>query len=117
MSVGGLGGSDMGTKYSPLTTAVVSAGAVIASGAAYALLKYPPLACFGAAPDERDAALPGDDLIVAGLQSTRAISIQAAPEAIWPWLVQMGQDRGGFYSFDWLERVFGAEIHNADRIH
>jgi hypothetical protein len=44
-------------------------------------------------------------------------SAGALPEAIWPWLVQMGQDRAGFYSHDWLERIFGAEIHNSDRLH
>ena len=36
---------------------------------------------------------------------------------MWPWLVQLGQDRGGFYSYDWLERAFGDDIRNADRIH
>jgi hypothetical protein len=56
-------------------------------------------------------------LIAGGLQSTRAITIQAQPQDVWPWLVQMGKDRGGFYTYDWLERLFGAEIHNADRIH
>jgi hypothetical protein len=101
---------------SRITVAAV-VGAVMAGGAAYAFLDYPPCASLGATHEERDAALPGDDLIPNGLQSTRAITIQAPPEAIWPWLVQMGQDRGGFYSHDWLERLFGAEIRNADRIH
>jgi len=100
-----------------LITAAAAAGAVVAGGAAYALLEYPPCASLGATRAERDAALPGDDLIPDGLRSTRAITIQAPPEAIWPWLVQMGQDRGGFYSHDWLERLFGAEIRNADCIH
>jgi hypothetical protein len=36
---------------------------------------------------------------------------------VWPWLVQLGQDRAGFYSYDWLERLAGDNVHNADRIH
>jgi hypothetical protein len=39
--------------------------------------------------------------------STRAVSISARPEQIWPWLVQMGAGRGGLYSYDWLDRLFG----------
>ena len=50
------------------------------------------------------------------MTTTRAITIDAPPEAVWPWLVQMGQGRGGFYSYDWLENLFGLGIHNADRI-
>lgn len=45
-----------------------------------------------------------------------AVTINAPVDSVWPWLVQIGQDRGGFYSYDWLERAFGADIHNADRI-
>jgi hypothetical protein len=48
--------------------------------------------------------------------TTRAITIAAAAEAIWPWLVQMGQDRGGLHSYDWLENLFGLQFRNADRI-
>ena len=50
------------------------------------------------------------------LDATHAITIRASAEEIWPWLVQMGQGRGGFYSYDWLENLFGCDIHNADRI-
>jgi hypothetical protein len=46
-----------------------------------------------------------------------AVTIRATPDAIWPWLMQLGQDRGGFYSYAWLERLVGDDIHNADRIH
>ena len=48
--------------------------------------------------------------------STRVITIQASAADIWPWLAQIGQGRGGFYSYDWLENLIGCEIHNADRI-
>jgi hypothetical protein len=48
--------------------------------------------------------------------STRALTVHAPPAAIWPWLVQLGQGRGGFYSYEWLENLFAAGVHNADRI-
>jgi hypothetical protein len=47
---------------------------------------------------------------------TRAITIDATPADVWPWVVQLGADRGGFYSYDWLENLFGLGIHNADRV-
>jgi len=107
----------MNASRPSMTTAVATAAGVVASAAVYALVDYPLLAGLGATPAENQTGLPGDELIRDGLQSTRAIAIQAPPEDVWPWLVQMGQDRGGFYTHDWLERLFGAEIHNADRIH
>ena len=62
-------------------------------------------------------ALPGDELTPPPVeQNTRAITIAAPPEEVWPWLVQMGADRGGFYSYAWLENLFGLDIHNADGI-
>lgn len=57
--------------------------------------------------------MPGD---LSGSRWTRAILIDAAPEQIWPWLVQFGQGRGGWYSYDWLENLLGFDIHTADRI-
>jgi len=72
---------------------------------------------WGATPTETAGALPGDGLTEEPVeQCTRAISIAAPPDRVWPWLVQMGADRGGFYSYDWLENLFGLDIHNADRI-
>jgi hypothetical protein len=49
--------------------------------------------------------------------STRAITVDAPLPAVWPWLAQIGQDRGGFYSFTWLENLGGAHIRNTDSIH
>lgn len=95
-------------------------------GAGFALLAYVALAAvshplhrhWGARPDELAMSLPGD---FAGrhpaYEVNHAVTVRAPPEAIWPWLVQMGQDRGGFYSYDGLENAFGLRIHNADRIH
>ena len=44
--------------------------------------------------------------------SLHAVTIDAPPQRVWSWLVQTGQDRAGFYSYDWLERLFGADIRN-----
>jgi hypothetical protein len=72
---------------------------------------------WGATDEELAAPLPGDNLIAepAG-QITRAIEIAAAPEAVWPWVIQIGADRGGFYSYDWLENLFRLGIHSAGEI-
>lgn len=45
-----------------------------------------------------------------------AVTIDAPPDVVWSWLVQLGQDRAGFYSYDWLERVFLADVHNVYEI-
>lgn len=73
---------------------------------------------WGSSEAELRATLPGDD-IVANPHYTiqHAVTIEATPDVIWPWLVQLGQDRGGFYSYDWLERLVGDKVQNADRIH
>lgn len=73
---------------------------------------------WGATAAEADGGLPGDDLLAAAdLQSTRAITIKAPANDVWPWLAQMGQGRGGLYSYDFLENLAGLDIHSADRIH
>jgi hypothetical protein len=73
---------------------------------------------WGSTDAELVAALPGDDVVPnAHYTIQHAVTINAAPEEVWPWLVQLGQDRGGFYSYDWLERLVGDDIRNADRIH
>ena len=48
--------------------------------------------------------------------STRAVTVDTAPEAIWPWLVQMGPGRGGAYTYDWIENLFGLNMHSADEL-
>ena len=62
--------------------------------------------------------LPGDELVDGRIiQTTEGVWIDAEASAVWPWLVQMGQDRGGLYSYEALENFFGLQYHNADRIH
>lgn len=72
---------------------------------------------WGATGDEVRMPLPGDELVAdPAEQVTRAIAIEAPPEVVWPWIVQIGADRGGFYSYERLENLFRLDIHNADRI-
>ena len=72
---------------------------------------------WGATRDEAREELPGDEVVRRpSWQSTRAIDIAAPVEQVWPWLAQMGEDRGGLYSYEWLENLAGLEFHNADRI-
>ena len=72
---------------------------------------------WGATREEAAAVLPGDDLVPEPAeQTTQAVPIAAPAEEIWAWLVQMGQDRGGMYSYDWLENLFGLHIHTTDQV-
>jgi hypothetical protein len=72
---------------------------------------------WGASAQECDASLPGDDLIVSpDLTATRAITVRASAVQVWPWIAQLGQGRGGFYSYDFLENLAGCDIHSADRV-
>jgi len=72
---------------------------------------------WGATADEAGAELPGDELLAKpAIVTTRAVSVDAPAEAIWPWLVQMGPGRGGAYTYDWIENLFGLGMHSADTI-
>src|SRR5580765_8154 len=52
--------------------------------------------------------MAGDSLLVDPTYAgTMAVTVNASPEHIWPWLVQIGYRRGGLYSYDWLDRLFG----------
>ncbi|MGZ8801628.1 MAG: SRPBCC family protein [Mycobacterium sp.] len=73
---------------------------------------------WGTTKEECSMHLPGDELIRRPLvQSTEGVWIDAPPAAVWPWLAQIGQDRGGLYGFDTVERLIGLGYDNADRIH
>jgi hypothetical protein len=94
----------------------------VALATSVAVASYPVLLrhrclTWGATPDEIARPLPGDELLVAAdIVSTRAVTIDAPPDAIWPWLVQMGSGRGGAYTYDWIENLFGLGMHSADEI-
>jgi hypothetical protein len=48
---------------------------------------------------------------------THAVDIEAPAQTVWPWVAQMGADRGGFYSYQWLENLAGCELKNAEALH
>jgi len=82
------------------------------------ILLTPWMNRWGATDEEIAAALPGDELVPAPAKFfNRAITIHAKPEQIYPWLVQIGADKGGWYSYDWLETLANCPNTNADRIH
>jgi hypothetical protein len=98
---------------SPLALLAVPALAI-----AYLIAGRPRVLEWGARPDEVARRLPGDDVIEGvGIQTTRAITIDASPDYVWPWLMQMGpRPRGGVYTSDWIENLFGLDIHSVDVI-
>jgi hypothetical protein len=85
--------------------------------AAYTLLARRWQLRWGTTDKESEEQLPGDDLIEnADITATRAITIRASAGQVWPWIAQLGQGRGGFYSYDFLENLVGCDIRSADRI-
>jgi len=68
---------------------------------------------WGASGAEVARVMPGDELLPDATSATRAITIEASPEAIWPWLVQLGYGKAGWYSYDWIDNDFKP---SADRI-
>jgi hypothetical protein len=72
---------------------------------------------WGATDDEIQRTLPGDELVPhPEVELTRAVTMRAKPTDIWPWLVQIGQGRGGYYSYDWIENLAGLKMKNAKGI-
>ena len=72
---------------------------------------------WGTTETELASAMPGDDLLPnAAGQVTHAMTIHAAPEDVWPWIMQIGQDRSGFYSYSWLENLIGCEMPKIEKI-
>jgi len=98
----------------------IAAGTVVAAGLgslAYPLFLRRWCLTWGARPDEVSGKLPGDELLTEpGIVSTRAVWVDAPASSIWPWLVQMGPGRGGAYTYDWIENLFGLGMHSADEI-
>lgn len=72
---------------------------------------------WNATADEVTRALPGDERVPDALVTqTLAVTIEASPAAIWPWLAQIGQERGGLYSYELLENLARCQMVNADRV-
>ena len=97
---------------------LLSAGAVIAVLAlVYHTVIRPWHLGWGTIDDEATRPLPGDDFASeSNTPATHAISINASTKEVWPWLVQIGQGRGGFYSYTWLENLVSCQIENANQI-
>jgi hypothetical protein len=82
------------------------------------VLARPLYVRWGSTGKELREPLPGDEYALnPTYQVQHAVTIHATPEEIWPWLAQLGHDRGGFYSYTWLENGFGLHVRNADRVH
>jgi len=94
----------------------LTAFGVVAPVVDHALVR-PWLRRWGSFREERTRRLPGDAESEPLFQATRAITVHAPAQEVWRWLVQIGQDRGGFYSYDWLENLAGCELHSAEEIH
>lgn len=104
--------------------ALIALGTAYGAGAAaFMALVRPRISRWGATDAEITKALPGDELPApygSRRVSTRAITIDASPKDVWPWLVQMGSGRAGFYTHEWVERLLFityADGHSSTRIH
>jgi hypothetical protein len=81
---------------------------VVALALFYSFLVRRWFARWGTTPAELTRRMAGDGVIANPTHTqTHAVTVNAPPDAIWPWLVQMGYRRGGLYSYDWLDRLFG----------
>lgn len=90
---------------------------ILFAAAAWRLILRPWHLSWGASEDELARPLPGDDVVSRpNAMHTRAIDIEAPAERVFPWLLQIGQGRGGFYSYDDLENLFGLDIHSVDNL-
>ena len=99
-------------------TLLVTAGALIGGVALYRSFLREPILTWGATLDEARGPLPGDELLdEADGIATRAITIDAPPTAVWPWIAQMGPSpRGGAYTYDWIENLLGLNMHSVDHV-
>src|SRR6516165_2776918 len=91
------------------------AGAAAAAAVVYAAWVRPRLMRWGATDEEAAGPYPGAELVPGGVRSgAMAVTIGAPPDQVWPWLVQMGSDRGGWYSWDRLDnagRPSATQVH------
>jgi len=92
------------------------AGGVAAALYALAIRRW--MLSWGSTSEERTCPLAGDDLAAdAAYVTTRAVTVHGPSESIWPWLIQMGQDRAGFYTHNWVERLLRSGIPDTSEIH
>jgi hypothetical protein len=93
-------------------------GLLVVTMALYLLAIWPWISRWGATEAEAQQALPGDELIAnPSLVTTKAVTINAPPAAVWPWLAQLGVDRGGMYSYLWVENgLLRLHVANSNEI-
>ncbi len=104
-------------KHTGLKALVGTTIAGISALLAYKFVVKPWHMHWGATEEDLEREMPGDALIESpDYISTRAVLIEGKPEEIYPWLIQMGQGRGGAYSYDWIENLVGLDIHSVDEI-
>jgi len=105
-------------KRTRLTHSGLKVGSIAAAALVYRCLLRRRIMNWGATDAEVDARLPGDELLEhADGVATRAITVDAAASAVWPWIAQMGPlPRGGAYTYDWIENLLGLDMHSADRV-
>jgi hypothetical protein len=107
----------MSRKSNPLISMTRLAVLAASAAGAYWYLVRPWHRAWGAAEDETTRALPGDNLLPnPKYDATHAVTINAPVERVWPWIVQMGTGRAGFYSYDFIENLMGLDIHSESRI-
>ncbi len=104
-------------RFNPSVGEEIGGAVAIAFTVLFSPLLRPWYSRWGATEEELEVSLPGDQQVPNPvLETTRAITIQTPAAAIWPWLAQMGQGRGGLYSYERLENLVGCGMRNADRI-
>jgi len=95
-------------------------GSVLATeGAALVYLFCGRRACltWGSTVEEVGRSMPGDELLPKpDVLATRSVTVNAPAAAVWPWLMQMGSGRGGVYTYDWIENLFGLDMHSINEI-
>jgi hypothetical protein len=104
-----------GSRHAGALTSIGAAAIFAAVCGLFLTVLHPWLMNWGSTREEQILVLPGD-VEAPSSYFTRAITIDTPPSTVWPWLMQIGQDRAGFYSNDYLENLTGADIHNADVI-
>ena len=93
----------MSTRVDPRIVGVVAGAAAIVT---YLLFIRPRTPRWGATDEEVERTMPGDEVVEhPNFIATNAITIEAPPEEVWPWIVQIGSGRAGFYGYDWLDNA------------
>jgi hypothetical protein len=91
--------------------------AVAAGSVAYWLALRPRHLRWGASEADVTRRWPGDELVLAPrTRAVRVVTVEAPAGVVWRWIMQVVRDRGGFYSYTWLENLVGADIHNVHRL-